>query len=322
MPHDNRKIDHEAAEWAVRMHARPITPDEQAALDHWLQESPSRIGALLRARATWTSIDRVAALAAGQPKLPAATPPSKSRAPVLAAAASLVLALAASAIWFLWPSGNHYSTPIGSLDRVQLADGSRVTLNTDTSIHVELEQKERRIQLDRGEALFEVAKDSLRPFVVQVGSISVRAVGTAFSVRALQGRVDVTVTEGVVELVDESASRSGVLRRVAANEHATIIEQRQVEVQKISVDATRQQLAWLDRMIDFDGQSLSAAVEEINRHNTRRVVIDDPAIAGRPVIGVFKANDPRGFAVTVATALGIEYVEGTDTIHLRARSAP
>jgi transmembrane sensor len=70
-------------------------------------------------------------------------------------------------------------------------------------------------------------------------------------------------------------------------------------------------------MIDFTGEPLGLAVEEINRHNVRHIVIDDPALASRPVVGLFRAGDPVGFAATVAAALQAQSVDREDAIHLR-----
>jgi transmembrane sensor len=178
----------------------------------------------------------------------------------------------------------------------------------------------REIELANGEGLFQVAKDPARPFIVRAGFVSVRAVGTVFAVRTVDGRVDVTVTEGVVELVDNSTSGGGVIRRVAANEHASVMETRHVEVKSIPHDEAERQLAWRDGMVDFAGEPLAKAVEEVNRHNHRQIVVDDSALASRPVVGMFRANDPDNFAATMATALGVQSIDEEDAIHLRPHS--
>jgi transmembrane sensor len=126
----------------------------------------------------------------------------------------------------------------------------------------------------------------------------------------------------VVELADNSASGGGLIRRVAVNETATVMDTRQVQVQYLRHEEAERRLAWRDGMVDFAGEPLSSAVSEINRHNNRRIVVDDPALASRPVVGLFKANDPDGFATTVATALGARSVEQDDAIHLRLAAAP
>ena len=81
-----------------------------------------------------------------------------------------------------------------------------MVLNTATEATVRFDKAYREIELSEGEGLFQVAKDPKRPFIVRAGSVSVRAVGTVFAVRTIDQRVDVTVTEGVVELVEDSGS--------------------------------------------------------------------------------------------------------------------
>ena len=323
---DSRGIEAQAARWAIRLSGSPLSPGEQRELDEWMAADARHRGALLRAQAAWDDVDRLAALAVGTelggepPRRSATHFPAQNRRSVLGfgrsvvlrAAAALAIAVIGAYVYFD-ATGNRYSTSVGAVDTVRLDDGSRVILNTDTRIHVRLQEHERRIELDRGEALFQVAKDPTRPFVVHAGTLSVHAVGTTFAVRSLDGRTDVTVTEGVVELIDNGR----VLRRVAANEHATVVDTRAVAVQELREDQTERQLAWREGLVKFAGESLGEAVEQINRYNRRRIVIDDPTLAARPVVGSFRANDPENFARTVAIALDARFVEEEGAIHLQ-----
>ena len=232
------------------------------------------------------------------------------------------LFLGAARTWWIDWHDQTYVSKLGQIRRVKLSDGSRMVLNTETEATVRFDKAHREIELTTGEGLFQVAKDPARPFVVRAGFISVRAVGTVFAVRTAGQRVDVTVTEGVVELVDNSTLGGGVIRRVTANEQATVMETSQVQVQSMPHAEAERRLAWRDGMVDFAGEPLMTAVEEINRHNHRRIVVDDPALASRPVVGMFRANDPDNFAATVAAALGVRSVDQDDAIHLRPHSTP
>lgn len=334
---DNQRIEAEAAEWAVRQQLRALTEAEQHELQAWLGSDPRNGGALLRAEAGWHDMSRLAALSAGHLRASAepstaedsalASPPSlpvvhaRARNPRIWASAAALLLVAGGAWIYFASTGQRYSTPVGSLDTVRLADGSHVTLNTATRIHVRLKDTERRIELDQGEALFQVARDPARPFVVHTGNLSIRAVGTTFSVRSDPRRVDVMVTEGAVEILDDAVPEPRVLRRIAANQRASIVDTRQVDIQTFPQDQAARQLAWRDGLVECAGEPLSFAVEEMNRHNRRRIVIDDPELAARPVIGSFRANDPVNFAATVAIALGAQSVERDDAIHLQLRRA-
>jgi transmembrane sensor len=328
-----QRIEGQAALWAVRLNGSPLEGCEQRELDEWLAADARHGGALLRAQAAWDDVDRIAALAAGtqlggDPPRGAGTdnlPTARSsRTRFFAIHSSLLVRAAAAALlaaigghFYFDAIGARYSTPVGAVDTVRLDDGSQVTLNTDTQIHVRLKEDERRIELDRGEALFQVAKDPARPFVVHAGTLSVHALGTTFTVRNVDRRTDVTVTEGLVELVDNSTPEGRVLRRVAANEHATVVDTRAVAVQELGEEQTERVLAWREGLVKFAGEPLSEAVEQINRHNRRRIIVDDAALASRPVVGSFRANDAENFARTVAIALDARLLDDGESIHLR-----
>ena len=323
MNQSNQRSDLTAAEWAVRLNERSLSVDEQAELDRWLGADSRHRGALLRARAAWADLDRLAALSgrsesttANDRQRAAAPPVLRNRRRFIATAASTVF-LGVAGAWWVWRRDQTYVSQLGEVRRVTLSDGSRMVLNTATEVTVRFDKACREVELAAGEGLFQIAKDPGRPFIVRAGSVSVRAVGTVFTVRALDERVDVIVTEGIVDLVDESLPGGRLLRRVAANQHASVMETRQVEVQSIRADEAERRLAWRDGMVEFDGETLETAVAEINRHNRRHIVVDDSGLASRPVVGLFRANDPDNFAATVAAALGAQSVNQDDIIHLR-----
>lgn len=378
MTQSNPEINITAAEWAVRLQERTLSAEEQAELDQWLEADTRRRGALLRARAMWSDLDRLAVLA-GRPKasgshggaqaslrsLPAQPgvgapeplaldepfsslwhpasaqtlrgmePSTRSgeqagRAPArpfnnrrrLVVAGVTAAFFGGTGTWWLERRQPTYVSRVGEIRRVTLSDGSRMVLNTSTEATVRFDRTRREIELTAGEGLFEVSKDPSRPFIVRAGSVSVHAIGTVFSVRSADQRVDVIVTEGIVEVVDSGASRNAVIRRVVANEHATVMETSEVQVRSIPQVEAERRLAWREGMVDFAGESLDTAVREINRHNRRQIVIDDPVLASRPVVGVFRVDDPDGFATTVATALGAHSVALSDSVHLQLRSHP
>jgi len=121
--------------------------------------------------------------------------------PLIAIAAAFLITLTLGALWLVTAHpGASYSTAVGSIKALPMKDGSTITLNTDSDIRVAMSDTERRVDLDKGEAFFEVAKDLNRPFVVRVGAERVIAVGTKFSVRREAEDVRVIVTEGRVRV--------------------------------------------------------------------------------------------------------------------------
>jgi transmembrane sensor len=235
---------------------------------------------------------------------------------VFAIAASLLLVLAAGAAFNErtdYLTGEHYTTRIGGLNSVPLADGSTVTLNTDTSLRVTLSGHERRIRLEKGEAFFDVARDPARPFVVYAGNDRITAVGTQFSVRREEDDVRVVVTAGKVKLAQPSQSRlleAGVVARAARSG---------IAVSEGSHSHTEQMLAWRGGYVAFQDTPLSEAVAEFNRYTTRRIHIEDPSIATIRVGGNFRSNNAAAFLDLLGSGFPIVVEQGEDRITLRHR---
>ncbi len=326
-------ISEQAARWVVRVAAGALNPHELRELDVWLNADPRHRGAYIRARAQWADLDRLAALHG--PASSAATGERRlriSRRELLAAGVAAMAVVSGGLSWMVLRGGRErYASGIGEVRRIALEDGSTLLLNTDSEATVWLSEHSRNIQLIRGEALFEVAHDKERPFFVHVNDIVVRAVGTAFAVRLEAAQIDVTVTEGVVEVTEPAAepgpaqpgprgSRSET-RRLAANERAVITRAGAPQVQSITPAEADRRLAWRQGMVSFDGESLQTAVAEINRHNRRQILVDDPALGAKPIVGVFRATDPGGFSVAAALALKASVIPDGDVIRLRPAAA-
>ena len=325
MKPEPQRIDAEAARWAVRLSAGTLAPEDASALEAWLKSDVRHRGALVRARATWLSLDRLSALAASgaQPEgveEPPAAAAAWGRRWFLAAGLSGLALTATAGLWAWRARGTVYVSGVGEVRRVTLPDGTIMLLNTDSRAAVHFSDRVREVTLAQGEGLFEVVKDPARAFIVRAGVVSVRAVGTAFTVRALDSRVDVTVTEGVVEVADLNAPVA--TQTLSANEETSVTGGEAFKVRKISLAEAERHLAWRDGMLSFDGERLSDAVEEINRHNRLKISIDDPALAARPVVGIFRSSDMEGFAQTVAAALGAESATDGEVIHLRSPRSP
>jgi transmembrane sensor len=337
-----------AARWAVRADAGALGSDEQRELESWLAADSRHRGAYVRARAQWVDLDRLAALHGTARSLPgpegdlaseqvngqhAGEVRVMSRRQMLAASVATLTVVGGGLSWMVLRYGpERYASGVGEVRRIALADGSTMVLNTNTEATVNLTKAQRDIHLIRGEALFEVAHDKARPFIVWANDTAVRAVGTAFAVRLEAAQVDVTVTEGVVEVSDRTTpSGSGPVapsaprpaaQRVAANQRVLITRAGASEIEPIAVAEANRRLAWRDGMVSFDGESLVTAVNEINRHNRRQIVIDDPLLAAMPVVGVFRATDLEGFSAAAAAALKARAVPDGDVIRLEPVAAP
>jgi transmembrane sensor len=173
------------------------------------------------------------------------------------------------------------------------------------------------VRLEGGEALFQVAKDAARPFVVHAGNASVRAVGTEFNVRMRERHVvEVTVTEGVVA-VDGSPANPGTaddpatapVRKVAAGEGA-MLGVGAVASLALDAESLEQRIAWRRDVIELRGETLEQAVAEFNRYRPEPLVLGDPRIGSIRVGGTFATDESAKFLDALQTGFGIKAVEG------------
>lgn len=324
----NMAIDQHAAGWVAREDRGPLTPQETAERDTWLDADARHFGAYARAHALFRRMDRAKGLgdgfdpdhyiaAATRSTSPRPRPTTGRRMRWVALAASLVACTWLIATLLPQPSGPAvHRTALGEVLRLPLADGSAVTLNSASEVRVEYSPSHRRISLLKGEALFDVAKDGHRPFVVAADGVDVVAVGTSFSVRQELGEpLQVTVREGVVEVVDLGSTQEAV--RVAANFAASVRRGAGVHVQPLGAERIDRKLSWRQGMLAFDGDTLGEAAATFARYNQTRILIDDPRVAERRVVGLYSATDPAGFAEAVAAALNLRLETTRAGLHLR-----
>jgi transmembrane sensor len=276
----------------------------EAAFKAWVAD-PAHARAFARVTETWEVI-------------PGAERPAptawRRRMPALAAAClALAVAVAGLAAWTLHDPV--YTTEVGQQQSVRLSDGTRATLNTDTRLVVDYRDNERRVRLDRGEAIFEVAKNPRRPFIVAAGADEVRALGTTFVVRKDRTRLAVTLIEGRVEVRQRAAGRPAPTKIaiLAPGERLTVRADEPAAVDRPKVEAAT---AWRRGELMFDDASLADAVAELNRYGGEPVTFGDPRVGGLRVSGVFKAGDPEEFARVVAELHGLRLRQGDGEIVL------
>jgi transmembrane sensor len=286
-----------------------VDPRTEEELQRWLAGDPRRRGALLRAEAALSLLDRGRALSGVMAK--PASQPIWIRRKLLFVGAALIATVVG--VTLLNTEPDRYGTRLGEVRQVPLSDGSVVAINTQSAVEVAMRPDVREVTLARGEAWFQVAHDKQRPFTVSVGRIRVRALGTAFSVRRHDDGADVQVTEGVVETwtVGEESRRV----QLAAGSRANVTEYEPPKSVPAAADIARS-LAWREGRIVLEGETLDEAVAQFNRYNTKKLVIGDPRLAAEKLVGQFRATDPATFAEAVATTLNAEVDTEGDTIRL------
>jgi transmembrane sensor len=196
---------------------------------------------------------------------------------------------------------------VGRRRIITLADGSRVHLNTASTIEVALKKDRRLVRLVRGEALFEVAHDKARPFLVDAGSARLRAVGTAFNVRIRENVVELTVTEGVVAV----AQTGDAVRRTSAP-HISAGDGAIIRPGAVAPTALRQRTAWQDGVIEFEGETLPQAVEEFNRYRTEPIILGDARLANIRVGGRFEVDEADKFLTALASSFPVDAIKSAD----------
>lgn len=306
----SQEIDERAAEWAARIDRGTMSADEEASLDAWLAEDTRHVGAYAKARAVFLRTEKARALGLAFFETPIAasgtSEVSRRRALWLTGAAAAALAcVAIAATWMLRSPSDRFSTRLGETRVVPLADGSVITLNTASRVMVSFTGERRRVELVEGEALFDVAKDPARPFLVAAGDTEVIAVGTSFTVQRLQGKpTEVLVREGVVDVKRPDVPVAPVVR-VAANNRATAPVDAAIETHAVPSQELARKLAWRVGRIAFEGDSLREAAAAFARYSDIRIVIADSQLADEKITGLFVFNDPVGFAQAVALSLGL-----------------
>ena len=218
----------------------------------------------------------------------------------------------ATAAWRYEGDVDLYRTRVGQRRIVTLADGSRVHLNTASTIEVALKKDRRQVRLVKGEALFEVAHDASRPFLVDAASARLRAVGTAFNVRIRENLVELTVTEGVVAVAQTG---DPVLRpkgpHIAAGDGA-IIRAGAVAPTVLGGQVLRQRTAWQEGVIEFQGETLPQAVEEFNRYRAQPIIVGDARLDNIRVGGRFEVDEADKFLLALESSFPVKAILSAD----------
>lgn len=329
---DSRQIEEYALAWLAKRDSGKLTEAEEAGFGEWIRQDVAHRVAYLRLEAAWERAARLKAFGVGRTPNPIPPPGEwrtspfferrpalpvrsvmKRRAPRMAAIAAGTLLAIVGTLWLRGLHDEAYATPVGGIASFPLKDGSSITLNTSSKVRVALTQKERHIALESGEAFFEVAKDSTRPFVVDAGDRRIVAVGTAFSVRREAADVQVVVTHGTVRVEPKTGREDVEWLTAGAVMHAA---RESLLVQKKTRDEAEKALSWRTGYLTFDETSLANAVAEFNRYTTQRIIIDDPKLAALKISGKFRTTNVDDFVKLLRDGFGIHARSAGGTIEL------
>ncbi|MFC3114423.1 FecR family protein [Cellvibrio fontiphilus] len=336
------QIYDDASLWIARMD-RGLSAEETEALRRWISASAKHKECLLEMAQLWDRMDKLSILSElfDSPSVAASTKRSLAR-PVWALAASALLAVVGLQLFMpqtpltqpgteqapvlsqqtSQPSNTLYETGIGAHSTVNLPDGTRLLLNTNTQVSVTYSTDQRLLLLKKGELLVEVAHDKQRPLRVQVGDKIVEAVGTAFNVYLKdEQNFDVIVTEGRVKVkpiaqITQAITGPGTdsIQELGRGEKLSVRNTHAAAVEAIGATAIHDRLSWRDGNLVFRGETLQDALNELSRYTPDNFKVVDARINQVRIAGLYKAGDVEGLLLSLKENFNITSTRSADGV--------
>ncbi len=279
----------EARGWIVLMASDAMTAEELTAFKAWRSASPGNNAAFERERALWRDLRSVEPAFAERPASPA-RPLRRLRRPAmavgsLALAACLVLAVFDPRL-SVWIRADYQTGH--TVQDITLPDGTQAMLDADSAIAVHYTAHERRVDLLRGEAWFDVTHNSDRPFrIAALGGIT-EDISTAFDVRRTADQVQVGVSSGMVQVAAPEGAPSGTTvregERVSYTRNGPVLRNDAVNPDEIAV--------WRRGELVIDNATVAATVAQIARYRAAPVFLLGDVPAGRHISAVFRTDRP------------------------------
>lgn len=319
--HDAKTVQDVATEWFVRMRDEGVSAADQAAFRTWFEADPAHRQAYQELERVWTGLDHVrpgvpetvnvTALdvqASSTPNAGAANTGSQSTddwkrtvyRPAIAASMAAVIVLCGYLISLPGLFAD-YRTAAGEQREISLDDGSRIRLNTASTVSVNMTDGARHIILHAGEAFFEVSSDPDRPFTVDAGDGQIKVLGTAFSVRRQPAGTRVVVTENRVEVTGPLGKSEALVAGEAVHAASTGLG-------PVAQANLKRDLAWIEQELVFENTPLDQVLSEIDRYHPGRILVMSSGIEQIPVTGIFSIADSNRALDTVEESLPVRFV--------------
>ena len=341
----------EASGWIETM--RHASPGDELRFVAWLKESPRNVRDFLLMLSLDSALEKLdaerlhsieALMAQVDQRV---TPLTRRPAPAAAAvatrarrlrwaalAAGVLVAAVGAAFWYAHPGFRQFETATGEQRTFELEDGSVVSLNTHSRVAVRLGAHAREVRLLRGEALFHVAHDPSRPFLVSTDDAVVQAVGTQFDVyrrddgtvvAVLEGRVNVTTAapapaaggSGAAPVAGRGTPRAAAVRSLGASQEAQVSHEGSVSIREVNNVSDR--VAWRERRLIFRDQTLDHIVAEFNRYRAAPIRLGGGSVGERVYTGVFDADDADSLLQVLARDPALEVDRSGESIIVRLR---
>lgn len=305
-------IEAEASAWAARIDA---TSDAvPAGLQEWLERDRRNAGALLRAQASLALVGAPAHEVAEHVAEPGVA--ARWRRPASWGLTAAGVAACVAALLLLVPTTTQqYETDMGEVRTLALSDGSSVAIDARSRLEVDYSQNARQFRLEAGKALFRAQHEADRSFTVTIGDATVTDIGTAFQVEqdAATPTVTVIVTEGAVRVAAPGGNvllKAGDSGRFSTS-RARPTEPRLTQMSPRDLDRI---VAWRSGQLVLSGETLSEAVAQFNNRNRFQIRVDNYRLGAKRLHGVFRLDDPKGFANAAALSVGAQVRADGDTL--------
>lgn len=352
-----RRITEQAVSWYIEQQ-QPLSERQRAAFLDWLRASPKHVAeyfAVVRMHGDIKAAAALQTLTSGElvekarrdnpvvmfPHMEKVMPEDRRPQPAPGRLARYLLAGAASvaAISAGWLGAAHWRAnhpqaaqiyakhyeADNAAQSLALADGTLIQLDRHSSIEVHFDRHYRRIDVQRGHALFDVGKDPARPMLVDVGGHILQDIGTIFDVKRDPGSDTLTVISGRVRvLVAQPATAKGDRLPLPGAAIADLTAGQQIELDAGGATPVHpvqiaQATAWLPADISFQHEAIADVARRFNAYTGTPLEIDDEAIADKRISGVFHADNPQAFVAYLSTLPDVRIIHEADRIRVMAK---
>lgn len=348
-------VDEAAETWLIKMQSPSFSQADEQSFFQWLESSPANQAAYLRAEALWHSLGHSAELnqkldktlfqantaadSTLEPSLssPHSLSPAPKKARRLTGTSMLFAALAACLAmivvmpnWDNW-QGQQIQTGTGEQLRLSLSDGSRIQLNTQSTMQISMHENYRLLELEHGEAYFDIAHDPSRPLLVKTQGAYVRVLGTRFNVYSDAHRTQVSVVEGKVDVSTDKSFTELTQANYHTKRALTANEQLQIRYLKsnnwfedmfgnspaskrsdVSQINSQDVLAWQRGEAIYDNISLQAVIEDLNRYYPGSIRLQDDQLGKQNLVAALRLDDKEAALNTLASSMALDVVELAD----------
>lgn len=310
LPGSSGRIRREAAAWVARRKGNPSESDEEE-FHGWYTRSERHAAAYDRMSAIWDVSGQVSLQSVGAPSRNGGSNSSPRRRLALAASLLALIVLAAGVLLqartVAEPRPILLVSAVGEIVPYTLSDGSKIVLDTQSKVAIELSKHERRLSLLSGRARFIVARDP-RPFTVFAMGRQIVATGTTFDVSVFDADPAVHLLEGSLEVRGRGWTQGRSVARLRAGDDVVLVGAGGL----LGRETNRTGSSWTSYMLEFETTPLRDAVVLANRYSVTQIRLTDPALGNRQISGAFHVGDAEAFARSLAVAFGLAIERAAD----------